>query len=206
MPEFAKQLYQERPQEIALRFEDKTMNWSDIDITLNKIANGLNKLDLGSQRRIAVFAENALETAVANLGGLIAGASVVPVNFHLTSEEEDGLMTAMVDVKARKRKKRSDSYVQDEWIWVEFKNVRGKDGWLYGLADFIAFETEESFILSFRKELVDWCESKIDLKDKVYSAEEAEYMPYTRKGKQDLISMIQLRDIENLPNTAIWKK
>ena len=45
MPEFAKQLYQERPQEIALRFEDKTMNWSDIDITLNKIANGLNKLD-----------------------------------------------------------------------------------------------------------------------------------------------------------------
>ena len=128
------------------------------------------------------------------------------VDFHLTSEEEDGLMTAMVDVKARKRKKRSDSYVQDEWIWVEFKNVRGKDGWLYGLADFIAFETEESFILSFRKELVDWCESKIDLKDKVYSAEEAEYMPYTRKGKQDLISMIQLRDIENLPNTAIWKK
>ena len=95
---------------------------------------------------------------------------------------------------------------EDEWIWVEFKNVRGKDGWLYGLADFIAFETEESFILSFRKELVDWCESKIDLKDKVYSAEEAEYMPYTRKGKQDLISMIQLRDIENLPNTAIWKK
>ena len=87
MPEFAKQLYQERPQEIALRFEDKTMNWSDIDITLNKIANGLNKLDLGSQRRIAVFAENALETAMANLGGLIAGASVVPVNFHLTSEE-----------------------------------------------------------------------------------------------------------------------
>ena len=128
------------------------------------------------------------------------------VDFHLTSEEEDGLMTAMVDVKARKRKKRSDSYVQDEWIWVEFKNVRGKDGWLYGLADFIAFETEESFILSFRKELVDWCESKIDLKDKVYSAEEAKYMPYTRKGKQDLISMIQLRDIENLPNTAIWKK
>ena len=128
------------------------------------------------------------------------------VDFHLTSEEEDGLMTAMVDVKARKRKKRSDSYVQDEWIWGEFKNVRGKDGWLYGLADFIAFETEESFILSFRKELVDWCESKIDLKDKVYSAEEAEYMPYTRKGKQDLISMIQLRDIENLPNTAIWKK
>ncbi|SVA73353.1 uncharacterized protein METZ01_LOCUS126207 [marine metagenome] len=87
MPEFAKQLYKERPEEIALRFENKTMNWSDIDLTLNKIANGLHELDLGLQKRIAVFAENALETATANLGGLIAGASVVPVNFHLTSEE-----------------------------------------------------------------------------------------------------------------------
>ncbi len=37
MPEFAKQLYKERPEEIALRFENKTMNWSDIDLTLNKI-------------------------------------------------------------------------------------------------------------------------------------------------------------------------
>ena len=33
MPEFAKQLYKERPEEIALRFENKTMNWSDIDLT-----------------------------------------------------------------------------------------------------------------------------------------------------------------------------
>ena len=87
MPEFAKKLYKERPQEIALRFEDRTMNWSDIDLTLNRVANGLNELNLGAQRRIAVFAENALETAMANLGGLIAGASVVPVNFHLNAEE-----------------------------------------------------------------------------------------------------------------------
>jgi len=87
MPEFAKKLYKERPQEIALRFEDRTMNWSDIDLTLNRVANGLNELNLGAHRRIAVFAENALETAMANLGGLIAGASVVPVNFHLNAEE-----------------------------------------------------------------------------------------------------------------------
>ena len=36
---------------------------------------------------MAVFAENACETALANLGGLVGGASVVPVNFHLTAEE-----------------------------------------------------------------------------------------------------------------------
>ncbi|MDG2061727.1 MAG: AMP-binding protein [SAR86 cluster bacterium] len=87
MPKFAKELYESRPEEWALRFKDKTMNWSDVDLTLNRVANGLQEIDLGPERRIAVFAENSMETAMANLGGLIGGASVVPVNFHLTSEE-----------------------------------------------------------------------------------------------------------------------
>ena len=34
-----------------------------------------------------MFAENASETALAHLGGLLAGASTVPVNFHLTADE-----------------------------------------------------------------------------------------------------------------------
>jgi long-chain acyl-CoA synthetase len=34
-----------------------------------------------------VYAENANETALAHLGGLLGGASTVPVNFHLTSDE-----------------------------------------------------------------------------------------------------------------------
>lgn len=54
---------------------------------LNRIANGLAAFDLGESRRIAVFAENSIETCLANLGGLIASASVVPVNFHLTASE-----------------------------------------------------------------------------------------------------------------------
>ena len=34
-----------------------------------------------------MFAENAAETALAHLGALLAGASSVPVNFHLTADE-----------------------------------------------------------------------------------------------------------------------
>ena len=77
----------ERPDEIAVRDESKALGWAELDDRLNRIANGLNSLDLGPSRRIAVFAENAVETALANLGGLIGGASVVPVNFHLTAPE-----------------------------------------------------------------------------------------------------------------------
>ena len=87
MPSFAAKLAQARPEEIAICDEISEMTWADVDDTLNRVANGLNEYDLGPQRRVAVFAENAVETAMANLGGLIGGASVVPVNFHLTAEE-----------------------------------------------------------------------------------------------------------------------
>ena len=87
MTTFANALAAERPGEIALRDETKSLDWAELDERLNRIANGLNALDLGPHRRVAVFAENAVETALANLGGLIAGASVTPVNFHLTAAE-----------------------------------------------------------------------------------------------------------------------
>ena len=87
MTTFAKALAAERPDEIAIRDASTALTWAALDDALNRIANGLNALDLGPSRRIAVFAENAVETALANLGGLIAGASVVPVNFHLTAPE-----------------------------------------------------------------------------------------------------------------------
>ena len=54
---------------------------------LNRVGNRLYSTDLGPARRIAVYAENAVETALAHLGGLLAGASSVPVNFHLTADE-----------------------------------------------------------------------------------------------------------------------
>ena len=99
-------------------------------------------------------------------------------------------MKAMVDVKSRKRINRKDGNYDDEWLWIEFKNVRGKEGWIHGIADFIAFETIDSFILSYRKELCDWCIDHVDVEEKVTSADEAEYKAYSRKGKQDLIARI----------------
>lgn len=84
---FAKPLSEQRPTEIALRDEDRALTWGEVDDILNRAANGLHQHKLGDKRRVAVFAENAVETGLANLAGLIAGASVVPVNFHLTAEE-----------------------------------------------------------------------------------------------------------------------
>jgi long-chain acyl-CoA synthetase len=84
---FAAELARARPDEIAIRDEHQAWGWGKVDEVLNRVTNGLLACDLGPDRRIAVFAENGIETAMANLGGLLAGASVVPVNFHLTAEE-----------------------------------------------------------------------------------------------------------------------
>jgi len=87
MPAFASQLAADRPHEIAVRDPDKTMTWAEVGDVLNRVANNVLSRDLGSSRRVAVFAENAAETALAHLGSLLGSASTVPVNFHLTADE-----------------------------------------------------------------------------------------------------------------------
>jgi long-chain acyl-CoA synthetase len=77
----------ERPDEIALRDDRVALRWAEVDDVLNRVINGLHALDLGEARRVAVYAENAAEVVLAHLGALLAGASSVPVNFHLNADE-----------------------------------------------------------------------------------------------------------------------
>jgi len=77
----------ERPDEVALRDDRVALRWAEVNATLDRVANGLHALDLGPNRRVAVYAENAAEVVLAHLGALLAGASSVPVNFHLTADE-----------------------------------------------------------------------------------------------------------------------
>jgi long-chain acyl-CoA synthetase len=87
VPEFARRLAEQRPEEIALRDPDRALRWAELDEVLNRCANALLRAELGPDRRLAVFAENAAETVMAHMGGLIGGASSVPVNFHLRADE-----------------------------------------------------------------------------------------------------------------------
>ena len=87
MPAFATELANERPHETAVRDPRRTYGWAEVGDILNRTANNALNTDLGPRRRVAVFAENAAETALAHLGCLLGSASTVPVNFHLTAEE-----------------------------------------------------------------------------------------------------------------------
>ena len=87
MPAFSRLQARERPNETALVNGDRAFGWAEVDSILNRAAGLLLSADLGPSRRVAVFAENAAETAFAHLGGLLGGASTVPVSFHLTAPE-----------------------------------------------------------------------------------------------------------------------
>jgi long-chain acyl-CoA synthetase len=91
MPRFATERALHDPTGFALVDGDRELTWAEVGDSLNRCANLLIAAgaagDLGAAHRVAVFAENAAETALAHLGGLLAGASTVPVNFHLTASE-----------------------------------------------------------------------------------------------------------------------
>lgn len=74
-----------RPGEIALRDERAEITWAQADDLLNRAVNAL--LEIGPGQRIAVYAHNSVEAALAHVAGLLAGMSVVPVNYHLTAPE-----------------------------------------------------------------------------------------------------------------------
>jgi long-chain acyl-CoA synthetase len=87
VPEFCDQLAVRRPDEVAVRDKRAALSWAELGHLLNRVANGLRALPLGSEHRVAVFAGNDIETGALHLGGLLAGASTVPVNFHFTAAE-----------------------------------------------------------------------------------------------------------------------
>jgi len=126
-------------------------------------------------------------------------------DYHFKKEDKE----IKVEVKAMKRISRADDNGQDEWIWVEFKNVQGNLGWLYGKADYVAFELQDCFLFVNREDLVKVSENVVDLSEIVKKPFEARRKGYHRRSRPDeLVSMIHLSDITNEPNLRfrIWKK
>lgn len=96
-----------------------------------------------------------------------------------------GTAFGKVDVKGLKAIKRYQP-VQDEFIWVEMKNVRGNKGWLYGKADFFAFQTFTGWLICPKNALQKLVEDVV--------VHENCYPPvcctYQRKGREDLLTLI----------------
>ena len=125
---------------------------------------------------------------------------------HIDKYVTDDVGTWSVDIKARKKTSRSNSQAQDDWIWIEFQNVRGDVGWLYGEADRIAFETQDNFIIVDRSSLIDYVENAVDMGKSVKYSSQAQYRTYRRAGRNDLLTMVELSEIKKNCKHFVWEK
>ena len=119
------------------------------------------------------------------------------IDFVIWSEPQQKEIT--VDLKAPKKVSRGNSWTQDEFIWVEFKNVQGLNGWLYGKNDYLVFykKDEDLFYCVKTSDLAKLCEI-ICCKGRTENSKDALYKRYTRKGRYDELSLIKFEDLKKI--------
>ena len=90
-------------------------------------------------------------------------------------------------------------------IWVEFVNVRGDDGWLYGEARIIAFDMPEEggFVIVDRIDLLQYCEENVE-DVFVVKKQDAHLKKYSRKDREDVITMLNLLDLKQIKSFRVW--
>ena len=168
-----------------------------------------NKYDKTGQCSIEGHqAEKSLEDLAREKGFVVTKATREQnMHDHIDTFLEGKNKTVSADVKARKRTSRRDKKFNDDWVWVELKNVQGRNGWLYGKADFIIFEREKDFVLVPRKGLIKLVNEQVrfDLSF-VEKAYQARYRIYQRARRRDQITQLKMEDILNINNVAIWNK
>jgi len=85
--------------------------------------------------------------------------------------------------------------LQDEWVVVEWKNVIGLPGSIYGKQDFFVFERMNTILIVRRTGLLEFAKSRVDFTKIANRSDAAFYGVYTRHGRSDLISQINLNDL-----------
>lgn len=93
-------------------------------------------------------------------------------------------------------------------IWVEIKNIKGYDGWLYGKATHIAFERHDHFKIVRRLDLVELVDKLVDKTTMVESPMDCLYKIYQRKkyDREDILTKILPSDLDKIPNIVVGKR
>jgi hypothetical protein len=121
------------------------------------------------------------------------------------NEHWDLKISFKYDIKSVKKINRDDSYPNENYHFVEIKNVNGKLGWLYSEADFFVFETFNYYIIVKKEKLQEFVKNNVK-KTKVNSPDKALYCLYQRSNRKDIITMVNSLDLMYIADTTIKKK
>jgi hypothetical protein len=163
-------------------------------------ANSRNRFDKKDSLELGEKAEACFAEIARRSGWKISASSKAENidehwDFHIVNGEEN----FKVEVKSAKRVHRNDAGIQFEFTWVEIHGVRPNDtGWLFGKANLIAFEKQNSFILVKRLDLLALVNKKVNFVAKVHDPQEALYKIYRRDGRKDKLTLLTASDIEDI--------
>lgn len=99
------------------------------------------------------------------------------------------------DAKSMKRLSRSGA-VQDEWAFVEWRNVVGRPGWLVEGSDMLIFERSSTLQIVRRSDLLEFCRLRVNRDLWVDRSCDAKYCMYNRSGRKDAISLFRFDDLD----------
>jgi len=138
------------------------------------------------------------------------------IDCHVTiTDRGKAVRSFSVDLKGIKYNSRSNEGIRECMCqYIEFLNVRGNNGWLFGNADYIAIldENGEKFYVVSRIDLINFCERLFDIRlngsieqiesrllaltDKwVKRADQAHHKLYRRHSRKDIITQINMADV-----------
>lgn len=109
------------------------------------------------------------------------------------------------DVKAAKKTNRSDVLPNYNIHWVELRNVNGDKGWLFGQADYIAFELETTWCICPRTSLIQSLRSKIDFSSFTTNRDDM-FKVYRRKNRLDAIVKVDSEFLTKVTSTVLIPK
>lgn len=108
-----------------------------------------------------------------------------------------------IDVKAMKKINREDSEPNENIHYVEIKNVHGNKGWLYGEADYFAFEMKDYYVMVSKIKLQAMIADKC--KEKMKCARPTLYQLYSREGRNDMMTLVKTVDLIFISDKMIEK-
>jgi hypothetical protein len=108
-----------------------------------------------------------------------------------------------IDVKAMKKINREDSEPNENIHYVEIKNVHGNKGWLYGDADYFAFEMKDYYVMVSKIKLQAMIADKC--KEKIKCARPTLYQLYSREGRDDMMTLVKTIDLIFISDKMIEK-
>lgn len=108
-----------------------------------------------------------------------------------------------IDVKGLKKIYRQEPVTNQEFHWIEFKNVAGNKGWLYGDADIFAFELNISFLCVRKEKLQELIHNYCAAKYLMVNREP--YRLYRRPGRNDILTIAKSLDLAQISDFIIKK-